>query len=409
MILLQNAALVDGTADRPRPGHHLLIDAGTIRELSDRPIATAADAIDLRGRTLMPGLIDAHVHVVAAQPNLAENALLPDSLVAARAALIMHAMLHRGFTTVRDVGGADWGLKQAQAEGAIEGPRLVISGKALSQTGGHSDPRGRYDRRPRGYYNRQLGSLGRIVDGVDAVRRACREEIREGADLIKLMANGGVASPTDPIAFLGFSRDEIAAAVEEAQNAQTYVSAHLYTDDAIRRAVELGVHSVEHANLIEPPTARLLAERGAVAVPTLVTYEALKEEGASLGLPPVSVAKVDDVRLAGLRSLETLRAAGVRMAFGTDLLGAMHRHQSREFAIRAQIIPAQEVIASALGEAARLLRLAGKIGTLAPGAHADLIVLDGDPLATPAHLADPARLLAIMQAGRFVTNRLADA
>ena len=407
MILFRNAALVDGAADRPQPGTEILIEDGHIREVSDRPIASAgADIIDLRGRVVMPGLIDCHVHVVAGLPDLARNALLPDSLVAARAASIMRAMLHRGFTTVRDVGGADWGLKQAQEEGAIEGPRLVISGKALSQTGGHTDLRGRYDRRDRTYYTRRLGSLGRIADGVDEVRRACREEIKEGADFIKVMANGGVASPTDPIAFLGFSREELAAAVEEAANAQTYVSAHLYTDDAIRRAVELGVHSVEHANLVEPGTARLMAERGAVAVPTLVTYEALKEEGASLGLPPVSVAKVDDVRLAGLRSLETLRQARVRIAFGTDLLGAMHRHQSREFALRAQILPAQEVIASTLGEAARLLRMTGAVGAIQPGAHADLIVLDGDPLQDIARLADPARLLAVMQAGRFITNRL---
>ena len=406
MILLRNVRLVDGTTDRPRPVEVLLED-GSVRELSDGPLhAPGADVWDGGGRVVMPGLVDAHVHVVASTPDLALNALLPNSLVAARAAGIMRDMLDRGFTTVRDVGGADWGLKQAQAEGAVAGPRLVISGKALSQTGGHTDSRGRWDRRDRTYFDRQLGSLGRLVDGVPEVRRACREEIKEGADFIKVMANGGVSSPTDPIVFLGFSREELGAAVEEAANAATYVSAHLYTDEAIRRAVECGVHSVEHANLVEPPTARLMAERGCVAVPTLVTYEALKEEGASLGLPPVSVAKVDDVRLAGLRSLDILRSAGVTMAYGTDLLGAMHRHQSREFTIRGQVLPAQEVIASALGVAARLLRLEGKVGTLEPGAHADLLLLDGDPLADLSVLADPARMPVVMQAGRFVRNRL---
>ena len=406
MILFRNIRLVDGTVDRPRPVE-ILIEDGTVRELSDGPIhAPGTDVVDGGGRVVMPGLIDAHVHVVASTPDLALNALLPNSLVAARAAGIMRGMLHRGFTTVRDVGGADWGLKQAQAEGAIEGPRLVISGKALSQTGGHTDSRGRWDRRDRSYFDRQLGSLGRLVDGVAEVRRACREEIKEGADFIKVMANGGVSSPTDPIVFLGFRREELLAAVEEAGNAATYVSAHLYTDEAIRRAVECGVYSIEHANLIEPPTARMAAERGFVAVPTLVTYEALKEEGAALGLPPVSVAKVDDVRLAGLRSLDILRAAGVTMAFGTDLLGAMHRHQSREFAIRGQVLPAQEVIASALGVAARLLRLEGQAGTLQPGAHADLLVLDGDPLADLSVLADQSRMPVVMQAGRFVRNLL---
>ena len=402
MILLRNVRLVDGTADQPRPVE-LLIDGGTVRELSDGAVASAgAEVVDGGGRVVMPGLIDCHVHVIAGTADLALNALLPDSLVAARAAVIMRGMLHRGFTTVRDVGGADWGLKQAQAEGAIEGPRLVISGKALSQTGGHTDSRGRWDRRDRGYFDRQLGSLGRLVDGVPEVRRACREEIKEGADFIKVMANGGVSSPTDPIAFLGFSREELSAAVEEAANADTYVSAHLYTDAAIRRAVELGVHSVEHANLIEPGTARLAAERGATVVPTLVTFEALKEEGASLGLPPVSVAKVDDVRLRGLQSLDILQAAGVTLAYGTDLLGEMHRHQSREFTIRAQVLPPRAVLASALGTAARLLRMEDRIGTLAPGAHADLLLLDGNPLDNLAVLTDPARMPGIMQAGRWV-------
>src|SRR5262249_11398284 len=184
----------------------------------------------------------------------------------------------------------------------------------------------------------------------------------------KIMANGGVASPTDPIAFLGFSRDEIRAVVEEAEMAQTYVAGHLYTDEAIRRAVECGVKSVEHANLITAATARLMVERGAWAVPTLVTFQALKEEGADLGLPAVSVAKIDDVRLAGLKALDIMRSAGVTMAYGTDLLGAMHRRQSEEFLIRAQVLPAREIIASATGVAAQVLGMAGKLGVIAPDA-----------------------------------------
>jgi imidazolonepropionase-like amidohydrolase len=239
------------------------------------------------------------------------------------------------------------------------------------------------------------------------VRQACRDEIRRGATFIKIMANGGVASPTDPIAFLGYSRDEIRAAVEEAENAQTYVAAHLYTDEAIRRAVECGVRSVEHANLIRPETARLMRERGAIACPTLVTYEKLKSEGAALGLPADSVAKIDDVRLAGLESLGIMREAGVTMAYGTDLLGPMHRHQSEEFVIRGEILPAIEVIRSATSYAATLLRMEGQIGTVAAGAHADLIVVDGDPLADLSLLTGQGRHMPIiMQGGRLVKNEL---
>jgi imidazolonepropionase-like amidohydrolase len=242
-----------------------------------------------------------------------------------------------------------------------------------------------------------------VADGVDAVRRACREEIKAGADYIKIMANGGVASPTDPIAFLGYSKDEIRAAVEEAAMAQTYVAAHLYTDEAIGRAVAAGVRSLEHCNLIEEATARQAAEAGCIACPTLVTYQALKEEGASLGLPPESVAKIDTVRLKGLESLEIMRRAGLTMAFGTDLLGDMHRHQSEEFVIRGRVLPAIEVIRSTTVHAARLLRMEGRIGAVAPGAFADLIVVEGDPLQDLALLTGQGRHIgAIMLGGRFV-------
>jgi imidazolonepropionase-like amidohydrolase len=387
----------------------VLIEDGLIREVSDKPMAAnPRQTIDLKGRTLMPGLIDCHVHVIATMTNLAQNAMLPDSLVALRAAQIMHGMLMRGFTTVRDVGGADIGLKLAQQEGALIGPRLVISGKALSQTNGHADLRGRFDDRPTAWLQRRLGCLGRIADGVDACRIAAREEIKAGADFVKIMANGGVASPTDPIAFLGYSRDEIRAIVDEAENAKTYVSAHLYTDEAIRRAVECGVLSVEHANLIEPETAVLMREKGAFAVPTVVVYDALAAEGASLGLPPDSVAKIETVRKGGMRSLEILSKAKVMMGYGSDLIGmSMHRHQSEEFVIRGRVMKPHEVISHATGNAAKICRMEGQIGAIVPGAYADIIAVDGDPLADLSLLTGQGQHMPmIMQAGRLIKNRL---
>jgi imidazolonepropionase-like amidohydrolase len=354
--------------------------------------------IDLRGKVLMPGLIDCHVHIVAVVASLAQNATLPDSLVAARSIVLQKQMLMRGFTTVRDVGGADHGQVVASREGSVAGPRLIISGKALSQSGGHCDFRGRFNNNPNVYETR-LGALGRLCDGVAEVRKAAREEIKSGATFIKIMANGGVASPTDPIYFLGFSREEIAAAVEEATNAGTYVSAHLYTDDGIRRAVECGVHSLEHCNLIEAETARFAAGKGAFAVPTLVTYDKLAEEGEALGIGAESVAKIDSVRLAGMHSLEVMQAAGLPMAFGTDLLGAMHRHQSEEFVIRGRVLPAQTVIASACGIAARLCRMEGQIGVVAPGAFADLVAVDGDPLRDLLLLTGQGRHMPLIMQG----------
>lgn len=407
MILFENARLWDGFAEAAMPGMSVLVEGEVIREVSDRPIASAATRLDLAGRTLMPGLIDCHVHVVASLANIAANAMLPDAVVAYRAGKLMHEMLMRGFTTVRDLGGATLGLRMAWEEGLFTGSRLSLCGKALSQTGGHCDFRGRADTRDFGFFAARLGSLGRLVDGVDEVRRAAREEIKGGADYIKLMANGGVASPSDPIAFFGFSESELRAAVEEAEMAQTYVAAHLYTDAAIARAVRCGVLSLEHCNLITEATAREAAAAGAIACPTLVTYQALKEEGASLGLGPESVAKIDDVRLAGLESLERMQKAGLMMAFGTDLLGPMHRRQSEEFLIRREVLPAAEILRSATSHAAKLLRQEGRLGVIAPGALADLIVVEGDPLADLALLTEQgAHLTAIMQGGRFVKNQL---
>ncbi|NTZ63765.1 amidohydrolase family protein [Agrobacterium tumefaciens] len=402
-IIFENARIVDGTADRPSEPVQVLVEGGSIREVEKNIASASAQRIDLSGKTLMPGLIDAHVHVVASTADLGQNGMLPDAVVTVRAFKIMGEMLARGFTTVRDVGGATSGLVAATLEAAWPTPRLNISGKALAQTGGHCDYRGPYNddqTRARGF---ALGALGRICDGVPDVRKAAREELKSGANFIKIMANGGVSSPTDPIHFLGFSREEILAVVEEAENAGTYVSAHLYTDQAIRRAVECGVHSLEHCNLIGSETAKFAAEKGAFAVPTLVTYDKLSSEGAAMGLPAASIAKVDDVRLAGMESLTIMREAGLQMAYGSDLLGGMHVYQSEEFVIRGRVLPAVEVIASATHIAARLLRMEGKIGAVSPGAYADLIVVDGNPLEDLTLLTHQgAYMPMIMKTGVFI-------
>lgn len=403
--LLTNAAIVDGTQDRPAEPVNVLIEGGIIREVGKSVKADKARRIDLAGRTLMPGLIDCHVHVIAVLADLGANARLPDSLVAARSFGIMNAMLLRGFTSVRDVGGADHGIEVAAEEGLIPMPRVIRSGKALSQTGGHCDFRGRYDDIPAPKTGFRLGALGRICDGVTEVRRAAREEIKQGAAFIKIMANGGVASPTDPIHFLGFAREEILAAVEEARNAGTYVSAHLYTPEAIARAVECGVHSLEHCNLITPEVAQLAARAGAVAVPTLVTYDKLASDGAKLGFPADSIAKIDNVRLKGLESLAIMKKAGLTMAYGSDLLGAMHTYQSEEFVIRGRALPAQEVIASATHIAAKLCRMEGRIGTIAPGAFADLIAVDGNPLQDLSLLTGQGRHMPLIVSRGTIVKR----
>lgn len=382
-VLFKNANLLDPLQSELLEGHHVLVEDGVIKEVSDKPItASSARVIDAAGRTLMPGLIDLHVHVLATQLNLSTQGVLPDALVMMRAVPIMAAMLRRGFTTVRDAGGAGWGLKCAVNEGTVKGPRLFISGRAISQTGGHGDPRPRSDHlRPMSFCGCcfRAGDIGRVADGIDDVRKAVRQELQMGADQIKMMASGGVASPTDPIASFGYSEEEIRVIVDEAASRQTYVMAHSYTADAIERAIRNGVRTIEHGNLVDERVARFMAEKGAFVVPTLVTYEALANEGADYGLPADSVAKLATVRTAGLHSLEIYRKAGVKIGYGSDLLGPSQRLQSDEFRIRREVLSAQEVIQCATTTAAEVLNQVGQLGRIQEGALADILLVDGDP------------------------------
>ncbi|WP_420124027.1 amidohydrolase family protein [Nakamurella sp.] len=381
------------------------VDEATITAIGPGLAERDADELDVTGRYLMPGLIDGHVHVTAFSAELRDLEETAASYVTAHAARTMRAMLGRGFTSVRDMGGADHGLARAQAEGLLPGPRLFFCGHALSQTGGHGDMRLPGDDRPPAA---GLGpGISTVADGVDGVRRAAREELRRGADHIKIMASGGVASPTDRIDSTQFSIAEIAAAVEEAAAANRYVGAHAYTARAINRALRAGVRSIEHGNLLDAESLTLLRTRDAFLVPTLVTYWALQREGRQHGLSATSWAKVEAVLDRGLASVRLAHEAGVRIVFGSDLLGGMHRYQNEEFRLRAQVQPLIDVIRSATTTAADLLGRSGTLGVLAPGAAADLLVLDADPLADVTVLADIGdHLRAVVQGGVVVHGAL---
>lgn len=405
-IKFTNAVVIDATSKNRREGHDVVVEGDRIVDVG-RNLKTKGDVIDVKGRALMPGLIDAHMHAIASMVNLARLHEQPESLTALESKDILEAMLMRGFTTVRDAGGAEWGLQQAVERDLIKGPRMFIAGRALSQTGGHGDARARTAAVDSCACCSGGAQLARIADGVPEVRRAARDELRKGANQIKIMASGGVASPYDPIWNLQYSDEEITAIVQEARSWKTYVMAHAYTSEAIHRAITLGVRSIEHANLIDLATAKHAAKHGAFVVPTLVTYEALENEAAGLGLPPESVAKIKDVREAGLKSLENLKAAGTKVGFGTDLLGAMHRHQSREFAIRAEVLSPIEVLAHATTNNAELLNRVGELGVIAPKAKADILIVDGDPLKDIAILSRPDKCLkAIMKNGKFYKKAL---
>lgn len=406
LIVIENAALLDVQSGELRPGASVAVEGERIVEVADGHIASAsAERIGLGGRTLMPGLIDAHVHVTITTMDLGAMFRRPVMLVAQEARVILEGMLRRGFTTVRDVGGADHGLAQALDRGLIRGPRLFYSGRVLSQTGGHGDFRPLEDNPEICACRILTNGFSHIADGVDAVRKAAREELRRGARQIKIMASGGVASPSDPIWVVQYSEEEMAAAVAEARSWRTYVSAHAYTPEAVQRAVRAGVRSIEHGNLIDDETARLMAERGAYLVPTLVTYVKIAELGRAFGFPEASVRKVQDVIHQGLGSLEIASRAGVPIGFGTDLLGETHGFQSKEFTIRAEVMRPLDIIRSATTVNAGLLQHSGQLGVIAPGAYADLLAVDGNPLEDISVLGGQGEHLALIMRGGEIVHR----
>lgn len=405
--LLENCNLLDTVSGEILPCSSILIEGSKIREVSQGKIKISnAEKYDIKGKTLMPGLCDAHVHITAFELDLAKIESYPPSYIALRSIKIAEDMLKRGFTTVRDGGGADWGLALAIKEGIFDCPRLLFCGHALSQTGGHGDLRGRGNDYLDYSYPR-LGVLGRICDGITEVRRAARDELRKGANHIKIMASGGVASPTDPVENNQFSLEEIRAIVEEAEAARTYVMAHAYTAESIKRALDSGVRSIEHGNLIDEDTLDLLVSKGAFLVPTLATYEMLSKKDSEVSFPEKVIQKAGDLREKSITSLEMACAKGAKIAFGTDLLGPFHKYQSIEFSLRRQVMSPLEIIRSATTVCADLFNMRGEIGVVAPDAFADILIIEGNPLEDiEVLLPENNCLKAVIKEGKFIVNHL---
>ena len=409
MTVFRNVRVWDASRDVPGDGE-VLVEDGRIVEVSDQRVEAAeASELDGRGGVLMPGLIDCHCHVMLSDVNPQRLDEVPPTLMTAMAARSMEEMLLRGFTTIRDCGGADWGMATAVEQGLFPGPRIFASGRALSQTGGHGDFRRRTAPgiEPCGCSS-AAGYSTRIADGITGVRQAARDELRLGASQVKVMVSGGVASPHDPIDNRQYSEEELRAIVEEAAAWNTYVAAHSYTSASTTHAVECGVRTIEHGNLIDEATARLMAERDAYLVPTLVAYDALERRGPDLGLQPASIAKLKEVWSAGLAAVEHCRAVGAKIGFGSDLLGELRDMQSRSLVLQAEVQTPREVLASATAVNAEILNRTGELGIVAEGARADLLVVSGDPLEDLGLLEEQGRHLSvIMQGGRLVKNDLA--
>ena len=372
--------------------------------IADRCDVTPDESIDLKGRVVMPGLIDCHFHAYACEIDLAKLESLPPTYVSQRGRHLVEAALLRGFTTLRDAGGADYGLWRAIEEGYVNGPRLFYAGRAFSQTGGHVDIR---EQHVEPCNCSLIGTLGEVVDGVDPLRQKIRENLRQGAHHIKLMVSGGIASPTDPIWMLQFSSEEIAAAVDETTRRRSYVMAHAYTAETIKRAVELGVRSIEHANLIDEEAAQAVANHDAYVVPTLVTYEAIDRYGRDSGAPASTLEKLNSVKRQGLEAVEICRRAGVKLGLGTDLLGDLHPHQLEELRIRSEVDTPFQVLHSATAVNAEIVQHPDDLGCVREGAFADLLIVDGNPLEDLSLLYDDLKgVRAILKGGRFITRDL---
>ena len=412
-LLFRNARIFDGTSAECAEGMSVLVADGLIREISAQPLAApSAQVIDVGGRTLMPGLIDAHVHAFASDVVVQKVEALGEAYRTAHAVRMLRHALSCGFTTVRDVGGGNYSLYRALADGLIDGPRYLYSGKILSMTGGHGDIR-QVEERPRYQALCACGdaplfnTFAVLADGVDACIRAAREELRQGAHCIKIMGSGGVASPTDPIWMNQYREDEIRAIVEECVQRRTYVASHCHPASAVRRSVEFGVRSIEHGTLIDDETARFVAGRGAYITPTMSVIFALVEMGRQMGFPPQSQQKVETVFKSAIAGLDRIRRAGVKVCYGTDLLGSTYTQQCREFTIRSEVFTPLELLRQATSVAAEMMMMDGQVGCIAPGAHADLIVVDGDPLKDIGLLAaNGQHLSAIVRGGAVVKNEL---
>ena len=410
LFLFENAAILDGQSRELRLDQHVLVEDNRIVEVSDKPIRSkTSQNIDVKGMTLMPGLIDAHVHVKATIVNVGRLSDIPVSYLTADAGKFMKQMLMRGFTTVRDAGGADRGLADAVTDGLLVGPRLFVSGLSLSQTGGHGDMRPvTSDSHP--ITCACLAStqqLGRIVDGVDECRRAARDELRKGAHQIKIMAGGGVASPNDPIQNTQYSIEEINAICEEAEAAQTYVMAHAYVPKAITRAIENGVRTIEHGNLLDEESARVMSDYDAFLVPTNVTYRALYKHGKSFGFPEVSIGKLKDVLDVGLNAIDIAKNNGVKIGHGSDLLGECQIYQSDELSIKAEVVGNYEAIRHATEVNAEILNMTNELGVIKEDALADILIVDGNPLKDIGVLNNDAKFIpVIMKDGVFYKNVL---
>jgi len=417
-VIFENVRIFDGTSDRLSSPSNVLVVGNVIKAISASPIAappgTAVTRIPGGGRTLMPGLIDNHVHIFMSASSQAEM-MDPKATFAsleAKAAAEARLMLLRGFTAARDVGGPVFGIKKSIDQGRNIGPRIYPSGAMISQTSGHGDFRMPEDRSRRFGGKITAGELmgiGFIADGRDEVLTATRENLRAGASQIKVMAGGGAASAYDPLDVAQYTLDELKAAVEAADDWGTYVTVHAYTPKAVRRAVEAGVKCIEHGQLLDEPTMQLLGQKG-----IWLSLQALDEAPPTAA--PETKAKKHTVVEGTDNAFKWAKKHNVKLAWGTDLmfLPAQMKNQNTDIIKLMAWMTSAEALKLVTHDNAQLLAASGprnpypgRLGVVEVDALADLLLVDGDPIANLALIADPAKnFVVIMKDGKVHKNSL---
>ena len=397
-LTVTNALIFDGVGPTLFEGAVRVANGEIVEVGRDVRPGDGDEVLDARGAVVCPGFIDNHMHAYGVSLNMMEMEGSPTTWVAIKGSRRLASALQRGFTTVRDVAGGDIGLKLAIEQGLFPAPNYYFTGPALSQTGGHGDPR-RADLDVCCLNNHGV----EVVDGVDALRVAVRERLRTGAHAIKIMASGGVVSLTDPIRIPQYSPEEIRAVADEATRRGSYVAAHAYSPEAIIHAVSNGVRSIEHGNLLDAESAAAMKEAGAVLVPTLVTYYAMSQHGESLGMPNIALEKNAEVLAAGQSAVELAMATGIPVGFGSDLMGDLESMQLTGLPLQHEVQGTLELLRSLTSRNAEILGT-DRHGRIAPGCTGDLVILAGDPFTSPGVLWEESAERVVIKSGRRVAG-----
>ncbi|MET0135945.1 MAG: amidohydrolase family protein [Kibdelosporangium sp.] len=404
---LIGAMVVDGSGGDPVDRQPVLVEDGRIAQVGGK-VPAGAKVLDCGGMTLVPGLIDAHVHLGLSSDITAS---MTRQLSVAELAADMFAncaqTLDAGFTTVRDVGGIDAGLAGVVASGKIPGPRILQCGPVLCQTGGHGYLAPEWE--PSHHWEAHeipgLRSLSKLCDGPEEMRKNAREAFRRGAGFLKLCVTGGVVSFHDKLSDTQFTVEEIRVAVEEAAARDTYVTVHAHNNAGIRNAIAAGARCVEHGSQIDEETAALMAEHDVAHVPTLAVVQGLLENAARTGLPAEIVERVGVADRGQVDAIRASRAAGVRIGSGSDLIGPKQDNRGDELVLRSKVEDPMAALVSATRVNADILGIADQVGMIEAGMRADIVGFAGNPLDDPALFADRDRVVLVVQDGKVVKDR----